>query len=121
MAPEGQCYDEIYRGTTNRSSDVQQLIRHLSWHFDERQCSIRQSSIRHILRTLNYLGFASRSLFVLDGILCSPTMTADTQVSGSATLDGFVELCNKHGLLQRPRNLGPDDAAYGFNDEATLL
>jgi hypothetical protein len=48
-------------------------------------------------------------------------MAVDNEVNDLAAFQDFVELCNKHGLLQRPRNLGPDDTAYGFNDEATLL
>jgi hypothetical protein len=48
-------------------------------------------------------------------------MSNKSQVYDAASFEEFVQLCNKHGLLEQPRNLGLGDVANGFNDKTTLL
>lgn len=49
--------------------------------------------------------------------------TSNTRLTSQQrrSLDDFVKLCERNGLLQRPDELQPDDVVDGLNDEATLL
>jgi hypothetical protein len=43
------------------------------------------------------------------------------EAENTAAFQKFTQLCENHGLLSKPRGLGPEDVCDGFSDEATLL